>query len=95
MGDNNYKRDPPERGDIMNKLVRGIITGSLIGAAVGVVMLVHRKPGAFRNMNIRPEQMKDPARGTVRMVRDNAMRWTSAVKDGTEAFSRKLAHRTS
>jgi hypothetical protein len=77
----------------MNKLVRGIVTGSLIGATVGVVMLMRKRPSMIRNINIKPEQMNGRTRGTVRMVRDNAMRWTSAVKSGTEAFSRKLAHR--
>ena len=79
----------------MNRLIRGIITGSLIGAAVGVVMLMRKRSGGLKNMNIQPGQINGRAHGTVRMVRDNAMRWTSAVKSGTEAFSRKLARRTS
>ncbi|MGE5582798.1 MAG: YtxH domain-containing protein [Bacillota bacterium] len=79
----------------MNRLVRGIVAGSVIGAAVGVVMLMRRKPGMMKDMRMQPERINDRARGTVKMVRDNARRWTSAVKDGTEAFSRKLAHRTS
>ena len=79
----------------MNKLVRGIVTGSLIGATVGVVMLMRKKPGMIKNMKIQSAPLNGRTRGTVRMVKDNAMRWTSAVKSGTEAFSRKLAHRTS
>jgi hypothetical protein len=78
----------------MNRLVRGIITGSVIGATVGVVMLM-RKPGVMKGMNMQADQLSGRTRGTVRLVRDNARRWTSAVKNGTEAFSRKLAHRTS
>jgi gas vesicle protein len=78
----------------MNRLVRGIVTGSVIGAAVGVVMLMRKKQGVIRNMNMQSDQLSGRTRGTVRMVRDNAKRWTSAVKSGTEAFSRKLAHRT-
>jgi gas vesicle protein len=79
----------------MNRLVRGIVTGSLIGATVGVVMLMRKQSGVMKNMNTQADQLNKRTRGTVRMVRDNAMRWTSAVKSGTEAFSRKLAHRTS
>ena len=69
----------------MNRVIRGIVTGSIIGATVGVVMLM-RKRTALKNMNLQPEQLSGRTRGTVRMVRDNAMRWTSAVKSGTEAF---------
>lgn len=79
----------------MNRLVRGIVTGSVIGATVGVVMLMRKKSGVMKNMNIQPDKLSGRTLGTVRMVRDNAKRWTSAVKNGTEAFSRKLAHRTS
>lgn len=80
----------------MNKLIRGAITGSLIGAGVGVAMLVMRNRNQKMMMKTRgPQDLNERARGTIRMVRDNAMRWTSAVKSGTEAFSRKLAHRTS
>ena len=79
----------------MNRIVRGIITGSVIGATVGVVMLMRKKSGVMKNMNIQADHLSGQTRGTVKMVRDNARRWTSAVKNGTEAFSRKLAHRTS
>ncbi|HBF35784.1 MAG TPA: hypothetical protein DDW50_00505 [Firmicutes bacterium] len=79
----------------MNKLLRGIITGSIIGATVGVVMLMRKRSGVMKSMNIQSDQLSGRTRGTVKMVRDNARRWTSAVKNGTEAFSRKLAHRTS
>jgi gas vesicle protein len=79
----------------MNKLVRGIITGSVIGATVGVVMLLRKNSSVMKNMNMQTDQLSGRTRGTVKMVRDNARRWTSAVKNGTEAFSRKLAHRTS
>ena len=78
----------------MNRLVRGIITGSVIGAAVGVAMLMRKRQSVMGNMNMRSDQLSERTRGTVRMGRDNAKRWTSAVKSGTEAFSRKLAHRT-
>lgn len=79
----------------MKRLIRGLVIGSVIGVAVGTVMLMRRKTGFLKNTDIRPDKMNTRARGTVRMVKDNAMRWTSAVKNGTEAFSRRLAHRTS
>lgn len=74
----------------MNRVVRSLIAGSLVGAAVGLVMLANRRRGMMDT-----GQIDDRARGTVKMVRDNAMRWGSAMKNGTEAFSRKLARRNS
>lgn len=74
----------------MNKVLRGLIAGSLVGAAVGMVMLANRRRGMMDT-----EQMAHSARGTAKMVRDNAMKWTSAMKNGTEAFSRRLARRMS
>ncbi len=79
----------------MNKLVRGIITGSVIGATVGIVMLMRKKTGVMKNMNAQVDQLSGRTRETAKMMQDNARRWTSAVKNGTQAFSRKLAHRTS
>lgn len=86
----------------MNRLIRGAITGSLIGAGIGVAMLWMRrnnqnsmKSAARSRVLIQPHEMRGRAQGTLHMVKDNAMRWTSAVKDGTEAFSRRLAHRIS
>lgn len=79
----------------MNRLIRGAITGSLIGAGIGVAMLWMRRRSPMKAMAIHPHQMRSQTRGTLHMVKNNAMRWTSAVKDGTEAFSRRLAHRIS
>jgi uncharacterized MAPEG superfamily protein len=80
----------------MHKLIRGVITGTLIGAGVGVAMLVMRNRNQKMMAMARgPRELNERSRGTIRMVKDNAMRWTSAVKSGTEAFSRKLAQRTS
>lgn len=79
----------------MHKLVRGVITGSLIGAGVGVAMLAMRSRNQMMMKARGPQELNERTRGTMRMVKDNAMRWTSAVKSGTEAFSRKLAHRMS
>lgn len=78
----------------MNKLIRGAVTGTLIGAGVGLVMLFMRNRNQ-KFMAVSPSKISGQTRGTLRMVKDNAMRWTSAVKSGTEAFSRKLARRTS
>ena len=77
----------------MKRLVRGIIAGSIIGAAVGLVMLARKKPSMFTQMKVQPEQIKNQTRGTVKMVKDHTMRWTSALKDGTEAISQRLASR--
>lgn len=74
----------------MNKVLRGLVAGSLVGTAVGLVMLANRRRGMMDT-----EQMTHSARGAARMVRDNAMKWTSAMKNGTEAFSRRLARRMS
>ncbi len=79
----------------MNKLVRGIITGSVIGATVGIVMLMRKNTGVMKNMNGQVDQFSGRTRETAKMMQDSARRWTSAVKNGTQAFSRKLAHRTS
>jgi hypothetical protein len=78
----------------MNKLIRGVVTGTLIGAGVGLVMLMMRNR-QHKVMTVSPGRINQQTRGTLRMVKDNALRWTSAVKSGTEAFSRKLARRTS
>ena len=79
----------------MNKLVRGVITGSLIGAGVGAAMLMMRNRNRMMLKKRGPQELNERTLGTMRMVKDNAMRWTSAVKSGTEAFSRRLAQRTS
>lgn len=79
----------------MNKLVRGVITGSLIGAGVGAVMLMMRNRNQMIMKRRGPQELNERTLGTMRMVKDNAIRWTSAVKSGTQAFSRKLAQRTS
>lgn len=70
----------------MNRVVRSLIAGSLVGAAVGLVMLTGRRRGMIN-------AGQETTRGTMKMVRDNTMRWTSALKNGTEAFSRRMARR--
>jgi hypothetical protein len=80
----------------MNKIVRGVITGAMIGAAVGLAMLTRRQRrviGIADSMKTGMGKVNRQARGTVRLVHDNAKRLTSAVKTGTETFTRKLARR--
>ncbi len=71
----------------MNKVIRSLVAGSLVGAAVGLVMLAGRRRGMMNARQV------NSAHGAMKMVRDNTMRWTSALKNGTEAFSRRMARR--
>ncbi len=73
----------------MNRILRGLVAGSLVGAAVGLAMLAGRRRGMISAAS------SNNARGSMRMVRDNTIRLTSALKDGTEAFSRRMARRMS
>lgn len=73
----------------MNRVFRSLVAGSIVGATVGLVMLVNRRRGAMNTGQV------NSVRGSVKMVRNNTMRWTSALKNGTEAFSRRLAKRMS
>jgi hypothetical protein len=74
----------------MKRLLRGLITGSVIGAGVGVAMLVMSRRNNANNL-----QSQEKARTPIGVVKNNAIRWTSAVKSGTEAISRRLARRSS
>ena len=80
----------------MNKLVRGVVTGSLIGAAVGVAMLWRNRKGKklMNRSQMNLKHMNQGTRGTIRMMKDNAVHISSAVKDGTRAFTRRLSKRT-
>lgn len=77
----------------MNRMIRGIITGTVIGTAVGAVMLLRNKRMKRSAMEFSPTKLAQKTRETVPMVRDNAMRWTSAVRTGTRALTRKLSRR--
>jgi hypothetical protein len=80
----------------MNKIVRGVITGTVIGAAVGMAMLTRRKKSVIdigNSMKTGMGKVNRQGRGAIRLVHDNAKRLTSAVKTGTETFTRKLARR--
>ncbi len=81
----------------MHRVIRGIVTGSLIGAAVGLVMLARQKRGMASGMQraMKSQRMMKPARGTVRLVKDQGRHWTSVLKEGTGAIAQRLAHRHS
>ncbi len=80
----------------MHKLVRGIIAGSVIGATVGLAMLMRKKQGmAPLRMRSNPMRMKHQHRGTVQMVKDQTKRWSNVLKDGTVSITQRLAHRNS
>ncbi|HOJ78077.1 MAG TPA: hypothetical protein PLZ08_08960 [Bacillota bacterium] len=79
----------------MNKLIRGALTGSLIGAAVGVVMLLRNKTRMrmMSNVRVNPKSFGRKTLGTMDLVKDNAMNWTSNVKNSTRAFARRMSRR--
>lgn len=74
----------------MTRIFRSLIVGSMVGAAVGLMMMANRRRGMMD-----AGRVNQKARGTMRMVRDNTARLTSALRDGGEAFSRRLARRMS
>jgi hypothetical protein len=76
---------------LINQMVRGIVASTVIGAAVGVMMLFRRKNRMSRTMEFSTAQMAQKTRGAIPMVRNNAKRWTSAVRSGTKALTRKLS----
>lgn len=76
----------------MNRLLRGIVAGGLLGlATAGTIAMVGRR----RQMRLlRAERMRrERARRTIRMVRDNAIRFGAALKSGTEAFASRWAEK--
>jgi hypothetical protein len=76
---------------LLNRMIQGIVASTVIGAAVGAVMLLRRKNQMGRTIEINSASMAPKNRGVIPMVR-NAKRWTSAVRSGTKALTRKLAH---
>jgi len=72
----------------LNRLVRGILAGGLLGlAAAGAMTMVNRRQ-RLRMMRMRN---MSGTRRTLKMVRNNAFRIGSALKSGTEAFASRLA----
>lgn len=76
----------------MNRLLRGIIAGGLLGLATAgtMTMVGHRR----RMRLLRAERMRrERARRTIRMVRDNTVRFGAALKSGAEAFASRWAEK--
>ncbi len=78
----------------MKRVIRGIVTGSLVGAAVGLALLWRKKSAMMISAkNMRSNELKRQTRGTVKLVKDNTRKWSSVLKDGKEAISQRLARR--
>lgn len=83
-------------------MVRSVVTGGIVGAAVGVTMLMMKKArareagqmaGRALHSTERMERVQHGARSAAKMVRDNTMRWTSAMKNSTDTLSKRLTRR--
>ncbi|HEX2954276.1 MAG TPA: hypothetical protein VHR47_09885 [Bacillota bacterium] len=68
----------------MHRLVRGLIVGSLIGAATGGALIARSR------MMKQERTFGGRAKKTMFMVRKRASRFGDAFKDGAWAFARKL-----
>jgi len=78
----------------LNRLVRGLLTGGLVGvAAVGAMMMVGRRHQMRMSRMARPQMLRRRARHTIRMVTNNAVRLGSAFKSGTVAFANQLTEK--
>lgn len=69
----------------MKRWVRGLIVGSLLGAATGGAMMVRG-----RMMNRMDRTMRGRAKRTIGVVRRRAMRVGDAARAGAWAFTRRL-----
>ncbi len=78
----------------MRRMVRNLVTGSIVGAVAGLVMLAARRQ---RNNMMQSNYFQNQARGrnqnTMNTMREKAIDLTTAAKDKTAAFSRRLARR--
>ncbi|MGD8399842.1 MAG: hypothetical protein PVH64_02735 [Bacillota bacterium] len=77
---------------MLNRMIQGIVASTVIGAAVGVVMLMRRRNRTGRMIGVSSASVASRTRGAIPMVRNNAKRWTSAVRNSTKAFTRKLSN---
>ena len=78
----------------MYRIVRGMLTGGLLGlAAAGAVMVVGRRRRQ-RLLEMRKVRMlRHRARRTFGTVREGALRFGSALRSGTAAFSERMSER--
>jgi hypothetical protein len=77
-------------------MVRGVVAGTVIGAVVGLAMMTRSRKNNINlssTMKMGMGKVNRQAKGTIRLVHDNAKRLTSAVKTGTDTFTRKLSRR--
>jgi len=79
----------------MNKLFRNLITGSLVGVAIGVTMALMNKKQGVRVEEDLSDMVEEKTRGMIRMVRDNTKNLAKNVKENSDAFSKRLARRLS
>lgn len=72
--------------------IRGIIASTVVGAAVGTVMIMRRRKISQKMMKFSPGRLVRKTRDTAMpMVRDNAKRWSSVFRVGTRALTRRLS----
>lgn len=78
----------------MNRLVRGLLAGGLVGvAAAGTMIMAGRRHQMRMGRMAHPRMLRRRARHTIRMVTDNAFRLGSAFKSGTVAFANRLTEK--
>ena len=74
----------------MNRFAKGVITGSLLGAAVGAVLILRRSPETQEKIIARNRDMGDSAKRTAQKVANRAAHIGSSVKSNTLAFARRF-----
>lgn len=79
----------------MNKVIRGVITGSIVGTVLGLAMMFRKN-----NLQMMPvkrqriRRMNRRAGKALHMVRSQAKDWTSGLKESTETLTKNLLRRT-
>lgn len=73
--------------DFMHRLIRGLIVGSLIGAATGGAMIARNR---MMHKTMMSRSLSGRARRTMMMAHKKVWRLGDAVKDGAWAFTRRL-----
>jgi len=80
----------------VHKVIRGVIAGSMVGAAVGAAMLWQNSRNRHHWMRMgyrRSRRLGRQAENAWRMMRDQAMHWTSGVRRNTGLLSRNFIRR--